>query len=160
MKIFSANEIKASLRDKNSKELTEIALRLARLKKENKELLSYLLFHSDDPDSYKEELKLEAGDQLRQYNIHNLYIFKKQVRRTITLINRHMKYVASAEIDAELRIFYLTELALLKDVWKKSPIVRKIFSNQIKKIRSIIEKLHPDLQSDFERQVIRVEEVL
>ena len=52
MKAISLNEIKQELQNLSAKETAELCLRLARYKKENKELLAYLLFNAHDVDSY------------------------------------------------------------------------------------------------------------
>jgi len=44
MKAASSKEIKSALIEQSPTQLTELCLRLARFKKENKELLTYLLF--------------------------------------------------------------------------------------------------------------------
>ena len=57
MKAISLKDIKQELIHLSPNELQEICLRLSRFKKENKELLSYLLFHSSDEDAYIESIK-------------------------------------------------------------------------------------------------------
>ena len=48
MKAVTIKELKEELINCTPKELRELCLRLARFKKENKELLTYLLFESDE----------------------------------------------------------------------------------------------------------------
>ena len=57
MKAASVNEIKQQLKEVNPVELIELCLRLARFKKENKELLTYLLFEADDLQAYIANVK-------------------------------------------------------------------------------------------------------
>ena len=57
MKTTSVSEIKQELQNLTAKEITELCLRLARYKKENKELLAYLLFEAHDVDAYTERVK-------------------------------------------------------------------------------------------------------
>lgn len=52
MKAASAQEIKAALKQLEAKELLDICLRLSRYKKENKELLTFLLFEADNLPAY------------------------------------------------------------------------------------------------------------
>ena len=52
MKAASSKEIKSALTEQSSTQLIELCLRLARFKKENKELLTYLLFEEQDEDAY------------------------------------------------------------------------------------------------------------
>ena len=48
MKASSINEIKKELEQRSNTELLSFCLRLAKFKKENKELLTFLLFEADD----------------------------------------------------------------------------------------------------------------
>ena len=59
MKAATAQEIKQELASLKPSQLVEICQRLARFKKENKELLTYLLFEAHDEESYIREVKKE-----------------------------------------------------------------------------------------------------
>ena len=52
MKTASVKEIKDELKFKTSDELRELCLQLSRFKKENKELLTYLLFEAQDEEAF------------------------------------------------------------------------------------------------------------
>ncbi|MDO9156299.1 MAG: hypothetical protein Q7U17_05460, partial [Sediminibacterium sp.] len=56
MKAASVHEIKQALLSNSSKELAELCLRLAKFKKENKELLTYLLFEAHNEEAYIAEV--------------------------------------------------------------------------------------------------------
>ena len=57
MKSASVRELKLELQDRSPKEVMELCLRLSRFKKENKELLTYLLFETSDEQMYIESVK-------------------------------------------------------------------------------------------------------
>jgi hypothetical protein len=59
MKAASINEIKQELQSLPPSRLNELCLRLARFKKDNKELLTYLLFEAADETAYIESVKKE-----------------------------------------------------------------------------------------------------
>jgi hypothetical protein len=52
MKAYTINEIKTELEQSNTKKLFSLCLKLAKFKKENKELLAFLLFESGDVPAY------------------------------------------------------------------------------------------------------------
>ena len=54
MKAVSVNQLKKELVNCTQDELVELCLRLSKFKKENKELLTYLLFESSDEIGYIE----------------------------------------------------------------------------------------------------------
>jgi len=59
MKAATINEIKQELQSLPPVRLSEICLRLAKFKKDNKELLTYLLFEAQDEEEYKKNIKEE-----------------------------------------------------------------------------------------------------
>ena len=68
MKAVPVVTIKKELQHLSSDELTELCLRLSRFKKENKELLTYLLFEADFEEGYIETVKLEIDEQFELIN--------------------------------------------------------------------------------------------
>ena len=60
MKTATVKEIKTELTHRSTQELIELCLRLSRFKKENKELLTYLLFESTHEEGYIESIKNEV----------------------------------------------------------------------------------------------------
>ena len=59
MKAVTVKVLKDELVHRSPKEMLEICLRLSKFKKENKELLTYLLFEAGDEASYIESVKRE-----------------------------------------------------------------------------------------------------
>jgi hypothetical protein len=59
MKAATLKEVKTELNYKSHSELLEICLRLSRFKKENKELLTYLLFEISDEEKYIESIQIK-----------------------------------------------------------------------------------------------------
>ena len=59
MKAVTVKELKTELVDRSHSELMELCLRLSRFKKENKELLTYLLFESSNEAGYINSVKIE-----------------------------------------------------------------------------------------------------
>ena len=57
MKPASSKEIKDELNHLSKSELSALCLRLLRFKKENKELVSYLLFESQNEEAYLLKVK-------------------------------------------------------------------------------------------------------
>ena len=62
MSTSTIQEIKQELGNLPHEELKELCLRLARFKKENKELLHYLLFEAHDTDAYIQLAKQEMEE--------------------------------------------------------------------------------------------------
>ena len=120
MKPSSISEIKKDLEKRASNELLEYCLRLARYKKENKELLAFLLFESDNIPVYVENVKQEIEQQFMEINKSNIYFIKKSVRKILRSINKYIRFALSKQIEAELLIHFCNCLINFSIPLKKS----------------------------------------
>jgi hypothetical protein len=156
MKAASVNEIKQQLKATSPAQLTELCLRLARFKKENKELLTFLLFEADDLPAYINSVKQQIDEEFSQINTSNIYFAKKTLRKILRIANKHIRYTSSKEAETEILIHYLTNFKGLKISWKKSTALVNLYNAQIKKIKATIATMHEDLQYDYLRSVERL----
>jgi hypothetical protein len=156
MKAASVNEIKQQLKATSPAQLTELCLRLARFKKENKELLTFLLFEADDLPAYINNVKQQIDEEFSQINTSNIYFAKKTLRKILRIANKHIRYTGSKEAETEILIHYLTNFKGLKISWKKSTALVNLYNAQIKKIKAAIATMHEDLQYDYLRSVERL----
>ncbi|MGG9970872.1 hypothetical protein ACQ33O_03665 [Ferruginibacter sp. SUN002] len=157
MKASSINEIKQELQNLSAKEITELCLRLARFKKENKELLTYLLFEAHDEAGYIEAVKTVIDALFAEVNITNLYFAKKSIRKILRITNKHIKYTASKQVEAYLLIHFCSSLKASGISIEKSLLIQNIYTQQIKKIKTAIATLHEDLQYDMLKELRQVE---
>ena len=77
MKAASIHELKKELEARNHIELLSFCVRLAKFTKENKELLTFLLFEADDISTYIENVKQETTGFFNEINTSNIYYIKK-----------------------------------------------------------------------------------
>ncbi|WP_301923170.1 hypothetical protein [Ferruginibacter sp.] len=81
MKAASISDIKQELNNIAPAKLLELCLRLAKYKKDNKELLNYLLFEANDEQAYIGNVKNEMEKEFAAINTSNLYFVKKSLRK-------------------------------------------------------------------------------
>jgi len=155
MKTVSVNEIKKDLEKRDFKELLEYCLRLSKFKKENKELLAFLLFDSDNISGYIEDVKQETDQQFMLINRSNVYFIKKSVRKILRNINKHIRFSLSKQVEAELLIHFCNCLINHNIPVKKSRQLINLYESQLKKIEQVLSGLHPDLQYDLRRQILK-----
>ncbi|WP_290797081.1 hypothetical protein [Flavihumibacter sp. UBA7668] len=151
MKAATVHEIKEALQNLPPGKLLETTLRLAKFKKENKELLSYLLFESDDTSRYVGELKNEMDTEFAGMNVSHVYFAKKTLRKILRNINKQARYMTDKAAEVELLLHYLR---LLKDSGlpvSKTPVLMNLYLGQLKKAKKLIESLHEDLQYEYQR---------
>lgn len=156
MKPASVNEIKQRLKETDKKDLIEICQRLARYKKENKELLTYLLFEEDDLPNYIKNVKEEIDEGFLQINVSNVYFAKKTIRKALRIANKHIRYTGSKTAETEILLHYLTSFKGLNLNWQKSTAMLNLYKSQLKKIEAAIATMHEDLQYDYARELERL----
>lgn len=150
MKAASLKEIKDELKTKSSNELVELCLRMSKFKKENKELLTYLLYESLDEASFVKGVKEEIEIQFQEINISRSIFVRKSTRKILTNLKKHIRYSGNKETEIELLIFYCQLLKNHKPSLLKYPTVENIFFKQKEMISKNIEKLHEDLRFDYQ----------
>ena len=64
MKAASVNDLKEELKSLPPARLVDVCVRLIKYKKENKELLNYLLFEAHDEQGYVEQVKKEISEEV------------------------------------------------------------------------------------------------
>jgi hypothetical protein len=153
MKSATVFDIKDELQQLPPAQLVDLCLRLVKFKKENKELLTYLLFESQDINAYIGMVKTDAGDDFADINSSNLYFAKKSLRKILRNINKHIRYTGSKQAEIELLLFYCSTLKNSGIHYEKSQAIVNIFEQQMKKIRKAISSLHEDLQYDYNREL-------
>lgn len=153
MKAASVNEIKKELNLLERNKLVEISLRLAKYKKDNKELLSYLLFDSFNAEGFVKEIKAEVDEQFKEFPKSNLYYTKKTLRKILRMLNKHIKHIGTKEAEADLLIHFCKKIRSSKIPVKTSLILYKLYEGQIKKINKAVSSLNEDLQYDYKNDL-------
>jgi hypothetical protein len=146
--IYGLQDIKKELQHLSGAQIAELCLRLARHKKENKELLAYLMFEADNERSFIDKVKAECGFMFSQLPVRN-YESAKYLRKILRLIGKYIKFMASKEAEIELLLNFCTDYVQYADRRTSYKPLRLILVRQIEKIRTAIGKLHEDMQADF-----------
>jgi len=153
MKSATIHEIKQELSTAKSAELVDLCLRLGRFKKENKELLTYLLFEANDEEGYINGIKKEIDEHFGSINLSHLYFAKKTLRKIVRIINKYCRYSASKPTEVELRIYFCTQLKNSGIPVKRNAVINNLYQSQLKKINTVLKTLHEDLQYDYRREL-------
>lgn len=154
MKAATVHELKAELKHLKTDELVALCIRLAKYKKENKELLDYMLFEASDERGYIENIQQVITEQFAEIpKGYNLYYAKKTIRKILRTANKYIKYSGQKTTEVEVRIFFMQTLKDSKIKIQDSTALTNLYLQQLKKINSVIKGLHEDLQYDYQRQV-------
>ncbi len=156
MKTASISELKQELTNVNPRQLGELCLRLAKFKKENKELLTFLLFEANDLQAYIDSVKKEMDEHFESINSSHLYFAKKTLRKILRIASKHIRYTGAAQAEAELLIHFCSKLKESGIAFENSPVLINLYQNQIKKIKMVIDGMHEDLQYDYIKALKRL----
>jgi len=150
MKAVTIKDLKEELTNNTPKELRDLCLRLARFKKENKELLTYLLFESSDEAFYIEDVKKEVDEQFEIINRKSHYFVKKSFRKILRTIRKYARYSQKKETEVELMLYFCIKLKKFSPSIHKNSGLQNFYNKQIEAIRKKVTLLHEDLQFDYE----------
>lgn len=156
MKSVTAKILKDELNNLTTEELVNLSLQLSRFKKENKELLTYLLFESHDEDQFIAGIKEEIDELFDAINTSSYFFIRKSVRKILSIIKKYIRYSKKTETEVELLIHFCFKLKELKPSYKNNPTLTNTYDRQLVLIRKKIATLHEDLQYDFNMELERL----
>ena len=149
MKTATVTQLKKDLQNRDENELLNLCLRLARFKKENKELLTYLLFESDYEPGYIESVKEHIEQQFEAINTKNYYWMKKGIRKILKATKTYIRYSGNKETEIQLLLFFCEKMNEVQPGIRNNNVLRNLYLRQKEYIEKKIEALHEDLQLDY-----------
>lgn len=149
MKTATVKELKQELSHHSQAELMELCLRLSRFKKENKELLTYLLYEASNEAGYIQGIKEEISIQFTEINTDSYYYIKKSVRKILRRVKTYIRYSKIKETEVELLLYFCTELINMQPSIRHNVTLTNLFNRQVVLIKKAIATMHEDLQYDY-----------
>lgn len=149
MKAASVVKIRKEIKHLSKEELMALCLRLARFKKENKELLTYLLFEAHDETNYIERVKKELDEQFDAINTDSYFYIKKSIRKILRNLKKYARYSLKKETEIELLLHFCRKLKHFTPSIKRNIILTNLYKRQILTIKKLVANLHEDLQYDY-----------
>lgn len=150
MQTATVHQIKNEIKHLDKVELMELCLKLAKFKKENKELLSYLLFEADDEAHFIEVIKEDITTEFEEINRSSSYLIKKSSRRILKDVKKYIRYSKKTETEIELLMHFCQELGQFKSAMTRNIVLGNMYRTQVKAIKKGIAKVHEDLQYDYQ----------
>ena len=149
MKAATVVQIKKELQQRNPEELLGLCLRLSKFKKENKELLTYLLFEADHEAGYIESVKAEIDDAFALINTNSYFYIKKSVRKILRNVKKYIRYSGNKETEVNLLLYFCQKLKELKPPMSRNTTLLNLYERQLLFVEKKITLLHVDLQYDY-----------
>lgn len=153
MKAASISVLKKELSLLPPKDVMEICMRLAKFKKENKELLSYQLFEANDELNYIISVKSEIDAQFAEINRSTMYYIKKSIRKILRTTHKYIRYSGIRRTEVELLIYFCSKLKTSGIPINASTALSNLYQAQFQKIKNALATLHEDLQYDYEQEL-------
>lgn len=153
MKSATVTELKKELKQRSSEELVDLCLTLSKFKKENKELLTYLIYDAADEANYINEVKKEVNEQFATINTHSFFFIKKSVRKILRFVKKHIRYSKKKETEVELLLHFCACLKSFQPSIYNNLVLKNIFDKQLELAQKAMLKVHEDLQYDYQLEL-------
>lgn len=157
MKASSISTLKKELATLPNSDVIDICMKLIKYKKENKELLSYLLFDANNELEYIRNIKEEMDIQFAEINLSHLYFAKKSIRKILKTTNKFIRYSGHKQTEVELLIYFCAKFKKSRIPIKSSNSLSNLYLNQVRKIQTAIGALHEDLQHDYMEEMVELQ---
>lgn len=156
MRTPTVKEIKQELQNLPASGVMELLLKLIRSRKENKELISYLLFESHNEAGYIETIQEEINQELSVLPAATNYLTKKALRKILRSISKYTRQMGSKQAEVEMRIYFCRKLKTSGIRLDKNAALENIYIRQVTKINNLINLLHEDLGHDYKKVMERL----
>lgn len=153
MKAVTLKQLKEELSHKTANELKELCIHLSKFKKENKELLTYLMFESHDEEQYIQSVKDQMDVFFTEINTKSFFYVRKSVRKVLTLTKKFIRYSKKKETEVALLLYFCHKLKNFKPSINRSTRLTNTFDRQIILVKKAIATLHADLQYDYQLEL-------
>ncbi|MBI9041916.1 hypothetical protein [Lutibacter sp.] len=153
MKAVTVKELKQELKHLTNSELIDVCLQLSKFKKENKELLTYVLFEAANEEGFIETVKSEADILFETINTNSYFYIKKSVRKILRMLKTNIRYSKKKETEIELLLYFCLKLTEIRPSIKNSTVLKNIYLREKTAIQKKLLVLHEDLQYDYNLQL-------
>jgi hypothetical protein len=159
MKTASLNYLKKELSTLPYGEVLKICMQIVKYKKENKELLNYLLFEAGNEKEYINNIKNEIDEYFLEINISHIYFAKKSIRKILKITNKYIRYSGHKQTEADLLIYFCFKLKSSGIPIRTSASLSNLFETQVQKIKKAVAAMHEDLQFDYAQEIKQLTDV-
>ena len=153
MKPASISTLRKELDLLPPKELAQHCLRLAKYSKENKELLSYLIFDVENEAGFIKNVKSQIEVQFEEINTSHMFYVRKSIRKILRMTNKYIRYSGQKQTEVELLLFFCQTLNNSGIKFQRVTSMNNLYQNQVIKIKKAVATLHEDLQFDYQKEI-------
>lgn len=156
MKSESISTLKKELLHLPPDLLASYCLRMAKYKVENKELLSYLIYHSNDQSIFIDEAKKEIEEQFGNLNTSRTFLAKKTIRKVLRTTQKYIKFSGAKTTELDLLIHFCRKMKTTGIPLRYGTVLGNIYMRQTERIKKVIGMLHEDIQMDYTEELAKI----
>jgi hypothetical protein len=156
MKTASLSYLKKELSTLPYGDVLKICMQIVKYKKENKELLNYLLYEAGNEQEYINNIKNEIDEYFLEINISHIYFAKKSIRKIVKITNKYIRYSGHKQTEADLLIYFCLKLKSSGIPIRTSTSLSNLFETQVQKIKKAVATMHEDLQFDYAQEITQL----
>lgn len=149
----SIKDLKNGLKNIPQERLVELCLQLVKYKKENKELLSYLLFQVHDEELFIADVKAVIDEEFSGISKKSAFHGRKAVRKALRITTKYIKYSKLKPTEVELLIHFCKKLRKAGISLNASNAMGALYMRQVAKVKKTVASMHEDLQFDYEQDI-------
>jgi hypothetical protein len=149
MKTASLKELRDELKVYPAGQLQDLCLRLAKFKKENKELLAYLLFEAENEQNFIQSVKNEMDTAFDGMNRGNIFFIRKSLRKILRDTNKYIKFSGIKTTELDLAIYFCRKIRQSKIPLSRHVALKNLYARQVMRVEKTLDKLHEDVQFDY-----------
>ena len=151
----SIASIRKELKNLEREELVLVCLRLARYKKDNKELVSFLVFQRNE-EEFILEVKTEIHFEFTGLKLLSAFQQKKILQKSIRKINKYSKFCLSKTFDLVMFMFICQSLRDSGISLYSHTFAGTIYKKILLKASKIHSTLHEEIQGDFNEDLLHL----
>ena len=153
MKTATVHELKKALSQATREEMLTYCLQLAKFKKENKELLTYVLFEAGDEITYVENVSESVTAAFLEMNTDSYFYMKKTIRKILRMVKKQIRYSKKKTTEVELLVHFCQELNAVRPSIQHNTVLKNLFERELNSIQKKVDLLHEDLQYEYQPDI-------
>ena len=149
MKAVTISQLRKKVVKVGQADLLDVGVRIGKFKVGRKEQLTYWWMKADDEISYANDLCSEIDQHLDTPG----RIHKKTLRKVVRWMDKSLRFSGDKETELQVRIHFCRRIKDKRISFGNCRVSANMYATQLKKIDKVIDKVHPDLQFDFNQQM-------
>lgn len=151
MKAASIVLIRKELQHLSTEELRLACIRMAQHTKENKELLTYLLFEAQNEAAYIQKVQELLSEEFKNIDRGSRRLTKKRIRRILKSVKKYAKFSKNKETEIQLLLWFCKNLSIsMREINFQDRMMDSLYDRQIDRVLSLMKGMHEDVQFDYQ----------